>query len=966
MPRSTFSPYSARHIGPDATETEAMLAAIGFDDLDELIAAALPPAIGKENKDEGARLPEPLSEAEAQTKLRAYAARNTVLRPFYGQGFSDTLTPAVIRRGVLEDAGWYTAYTPYQPEISQGRLEALLNFQTMVSELTGLPVANASLLDEATAVAESVGLMARATRKGRRVLLDSRLHPQVLAVAAERARTLELEVEVTDATSPIVGDGYVGAVLAYPGTEGDLVDPRDAIEDMHDRGGLVTVACDLLALQLVESPGSLGADIAVGSAQRFGVPLFFGGPHAAFLAVTEKLKRKIPGRIVGVSQDADGMPAYRLALQTREQHIRREKATSNICTAQALLAVVASMYAVYHGAEGLTAIATRVHRVAATFASTVGSAPDTRVVHPDFFDTVTVEAPGRAEKITDTLADQGFLVRHLNADRVVVSFGESATLAEVEQLARAFGASKIAPQDNDDDPLAPARIPRKLQRTTATLTHPIFSQIHSETQMMRYLRKLSDRDLALDRTMIPLGSCTMKLNPAAALEPISWPEFADVHPYTPARYTAGWRELIADLEEWLTQITGYAAVSVQPNAGSMGELAGLIAIRRYHVSRGDEQRNICLVPASAHGTNAASAALANLKVAVVATSEDGSIDLADLDAKLSKHGEHIAAMMITYPSTHGVFESQVTEVCDKVHAVGGQVYIDGANMNALAGIARFGKIGGDVSHLNLHKTFVVPHGGGGPGVGPIGVAEHLVDFLPTDATTAGIGPADPGTGVPVVGTFFGSAGVMPISWAYLAMSGTAGLRANSAHAILAANYVSAQLHDYFPTLYQGETGLVAHECILDLRELTERTGVTAADVCKRLVDYGFHAPTLAFPVAGTLMVEPTESEDLAELDRFIEAMRSIYGEIQQILNGEVTYDDSVLAHAPFTAKSIGAEEWDHSFSRQQAAWPVESLYRDKYFPPVSRIDEAYGDRHLVCTCPPPEAFDLDYDTTEER
>lgn len=949
--------FNDRHIGPDATETAHMLAAVGMDSLDELIQTVLPPAIGRENPDKVPELIAPLSEDEAQEQLRKFARQNTVLRAFYGQGFSDTSTPAVIRRGVLEDPGWYTAYTPYQPEISQGRLEALLNFQTMVTELTDLDIANASLLDEATAVAEAVGLMARATRKGNRVLLDSRLHPQVLAVAAQRARTLDLEVEVSDAGTPLVRDGFVGAVLAYPGTAGDLLDPRAAIAAMHERGGLVTLACDLLALQLIESPGTLGADIAVGSTQRFGVPLFFGGPHAAFMAVHDKLKRKMPGRLVGVSHDADGNPAYRLALQTREQHIRREKATSNICTAQALLAVMASMYAVYHGPQGLRAIAERVNQTARLFAAAVRTAEGARVVYGEFFDTVVVEVPGRAHGIVDSLAEAGYLVRPLSEDAVAVAFGESATPHDAAVIAEAFGAPAARETTGAHEWAPVPSIPECLERTTPTLEHPIFSSIHSETQMMRYLRRLSDKDLALDRTMIPLGSCTMKLNPAAALEPISWPEFANVHPMSPERFTRGWRGLLEQLADWLATITGYAKVSLQPNAGSMGELAGLIAIRRYHASRGDEQRTICLVPASAHGTNAASAALANLKVAVVATAEDGSIDLADLDRKLAEHGPRMAAMMITYPSTHGVFEENVTEVCDKVHAVGGQVYIDGANMNAVAGIARFGQIGGDVSHLNLHKTFAIPHGGGGPGVGPIGVAEHLVDFLPTDPATAGYLPAAAATGVPVAGTFFGSAGVTPISWAYLAMSGTQGLRRNSAHAILAANYVAHELGDVFPVLYTGPGGMVAHECILDLRELTAATHVTAADVCKRLVDFGFHAPTLAFPVAGTLMVEPTESEDKAELDRFITAMRQIHAEITEIAEGHVDYADSVLAHAPFTAANIGTDRWEHPFTRQEAAWPVASLYQSKYFPPVSRIDEDYGDRHLVCSCPPPEAFE---------
>ncbi|WP_454044805.1 aminomethyl-transferring glycine dehydrogenase [Corynebacterium sp. Marseille-Q2516] len=954
---SDRSSYIARHIGPNPAEQETMLAAVGYDSLESLIDAAMPAAIRDSDVPDLVGLHAPLSEDQAQERLRALAEKNVVTKSFYGQGYYDTLTPPVIRRGLLEDPAWYTAYTPYQPEISQGRLEALLNFQTMVSQLTGLPVANASLLDEASAVAEAVGLMSRAKKKGRRILLDARLHPQVLAVATERARTLELEVEVTALSGALVGEDYVGVVIAYPGTEGDLIDPSDIIADMHTRGGLAAVACDLLALQLLASPGDLGADIAIGSSQRFGVPLFFGGPHAAFMAVTDKIKRQMPGRLVGVSKDAEGYPAYRLALQTREQHIRRERATSNICTAQALLAEVASMYAVYHGPEGLKKIASRVHGLAADFAARVADAPEATVNHEAFFDTVAVNTHGRAAEIVDQAHQAGYLLRHIGQDTVCVSFGESATPADVRALAAIFGAPDTG--DTAADAAAPASaLPAELVRTTPTLTHEIFSTIHSETQMMRYLRGLSDKDLALDRTMIPLGSCTMKLNPTAGMEPISWPEFANIHPFAPESDTAGWRELIGELEDWLAQLTGYAKVSVQPNAGSMGELAGLLAIRRYHVSRGDHGRDICLIPQSAHGTNAASAALANLRVVVVATAQDGSIDLDDLRAKLDEHGNHIAAIMITYPSTHGVFEDTVAQVCHDVHAVGGQVYIDGANMNALAGIARPGEFGGDVSHLNLHKTFTIPHGGGGPGVGPIGVAAHLVDFLPTDANSVDpVAPAATDTGVPVAASRYGSAGVLPISWAYIAMSGTTGLAAATAHAILGANYLAAQLREDFPVLYSGDAGLVAHECILDLRALPDASGVPAAAVCKRLIAYGFHAPPLAFPVAGTLMVEPTESEDLAELDRFIAAMRAIRREIQQVIDGKVDCQDSVLHHAPFTAHSVSATEWPYPFSREEAAWPLAELPRTKYFPPVRRIDEAYGDRHLVCSCPPPEAFE---------
>ncbi|MGV0432338.1 aminomethyl-transferring glycine dehydrogenase [Corynebacterium sp. 20_84] len=944
--------YISRHIGPTDSERSVMLDAVGYGSIDELVAAATPPGIlAKAPLD----LPEALTEQEAQNRLRELAGKNTVLKAFYGQGFSSTITPPVIRRGVVEDAGWYTAYTPYQPEISQGRLEALLNFQTMVQDLTGLPIANASLLDEASAVAEAIGLMSRKVKKGRRVLLDARLHPQVIAVAAERARALDLEVDVTALDSNLVGEDFVGVVLAYPGTEGDIVDPRPVIEAIHSRGGLATVAADPLSLLLLESPGELGADIAVGTTQRFGVPLFYGGPHAAYMAVSDKLKRQMPGRLVGVSVDAEGYPAYRLALQTREQHIRREKATSNICTAQALLAVTASMYAVYHGPEGLREIARDVHEWAGRFAASISNAGLT-VKHDAFFDTVAVTVPGRAQGIVDTLADAGYLVRAVDEDTVAVSFGEDTENADLAALLNGFGII--------DDPAASAEnhLPDALARTTEVLTHEVFNTHHSETMMMRYIRSLGDKDLALDRTMIPLGSCTMKLNPTAGLEAITWPGFANVHPFTPDKYTEGWRELIDELTGWLVEITGYDAVSVQPNSGATGELAGLLAIRRYHVANGDTERDICLIPASAHGTNAASATLANLRVVVVKTAEDGSIDIADLDAKLEQYGEHIAAIMITYPSTHGVYEETVTEVADKVHAVGGQVYIDGANMNALTGLARPGDFGGDVSHLNLHKTFTIPHGGGGPGVGPIGVGAHLTPFLPADPQMSGVDAAKEaaeGAGVPISATTYGSAGVLPISWAYIAMSGADGLASATRNAILNANYLAHELNDSFPVLYTGNAGLVGHECIIDLREITDASGVTAADVAKRLVDYGFHAPTLAFPVAGTLMIEPTESEDIAELQRFVTAMRSIRAEIQDIIDGKVAYEDSVIHHAPYTARSLVTSNWDYAFTREQAAYPVESLLTGgKYFPPVRRIDEAYGDRNLVCACPPPEAFDL--------
>ncbi len=947
--------YISRHIGPDRDEQQQMLNKLGYESLDALVDAAVPPGI---LADAPLDLPAALTEHEAQTRLRELSEKNTVLKAFYGQGFSSTITPPVIRRGVVEDAGWYTAYTPYQPEISQGRLEALLNFQTMVQDLTGLDIANASLLDEASAAAEAVGLMSRAVRKGRRVLLDSRLHPQVINVAAERARVFDLEVEVHNLAEGVVGEDLLGAVIAYPGTEGDIIDPRPIIEAVHERGGLVTVDADILALTLLEAPGKFGADIAIGTTQRLGVPLFYGGPHAAFMAVTDKLRRQLPGRLVGVSKDAEGYPAYRLALQTREQHIRREKATSNICTAQALLAVTASMYAVYHGPRGLTEIAETIHRYATRFAASIEAGGKT-VRHSEFFDTVVVEVEAAAG-VVDTLAQAGYLVRALDG-AVAVSFGEDCDEEDLRALLRGFGVNEVVNASTNQ-----RRIPAAVARSSEFMTHEVFNSMHSETQMMRYIRTLGDKDLALDRTMIPLGSCTMKLNPTAGVETITWPEFANVHPFTPKQYTPGWQELIDELTAWLVEITGYDAVSMQPNSGATGELAGLLAIRQFHIANGDEDRDICIIPASAHGTNAASATLANLRVVVVATAPDGSIDMADLDAKIAQHGKRIAAIMVTYPSTHGVYEDTVREVADKIHAVGGQVYIDGANMNALTGYARPGDFGGDVSHLNLHKTFTIPHGGGGPGVGPIGVGKHLAPFLPTDPNVPATQQAgeNPARGVPVAGTYYGSPGVMQIPWAYIAMSGAQGLKSATGHAVLSANYVAHELRDAFPVLYTGENGLVAHECILDLRKITEASGVTAADVAKRLVDYGFHAPTLAFPVAGTLMVEPTESEDLGELDRFIAAMRSIRAEIQEIIDGTVEYENSVIHNAPYTAHCVARSDWPYQFSREQAAYPVESLIHAKYFPPVRRVDEAYGDRNLMCACPPPEAFDMT--ATEEN
>ena len=949
--------FPARHMGPEADSAATMLSALGYESLAELVDSAVPDDIRQQAPLD---LPPALSEAESLAALRRYAGQNQVKTQMIGQGFYGTHTPNVILRNVLENPAWYTAYTPYQPEISQGRLEALLNFQTMVADLTGLDIANASLLDEASAVAEAILLMRRANKKlaQAKVVVDTDIFPQTRAVITGRAQAVGIELQFADLSADGLPEGEIcGVVLQQPGNSGAVADHSAVIAEAKDRGALVTVAADLLALTLITPPGEQGADIAVGNSQRFGVPLFFGGPHAAFMAVRSGLERQLPGRLVGVSKDAEQRPAYRLALQTREQHIRREKATSNICTAQALLAVAASMYGVYHGPEGLKRIAERVHTQARALAALLGSAGHTLVAE-SFFDTVQVRfADGAAAEAVIAKAEgAGLNLRRVDDTTVGVSTDETTTTREMYLLAYSFGivdkpsgaADLYDGVEFDGD----YGFEAALVRSSEYLTHPIFSSIRSETQMMRYLRRLADRDLALDRTMIPLGSCTMKLNAAAEMEAISWPEFAGIHPYAPQQQTAGWRALIEDLESRLAELTGYAGVSIQPNAGSQGEYSGLLAIREYHLANDDAARDICLIPASAHGTNASSAVLAGLQVAVVATADDGTIDMADLEAKIEQYGDRIAAIMITYPSTHGVYEADVRQVCKTVHDAGGQVYIDGANLNALVGLAQPGEFGGDVSHLNLHKTFCIPHGGGGPGVGPVAVAEHLVPFLPGS-------PTESTSHAPVAATTYGSAGVLPISWAYLAMMGAEGLTSATAHALLSANYIAARLAEHFPILYTGDNGLVAHECILDLRALNKASGITAEDVCKRLIDYGFHAPTLAFPVAGTLMVEPTESEDLAEIERFIEAMVAIRTEIQQVIDGELSAADSPLRHAPHPAAVVAADAWDRAYPREQGAFPVAELRQDKYFPPVSRIDGAHGDRNLVCSCPPPEAFEVE-------
>ena len=943
---SASTTFVDRHIGARRqADIDTMLKTVGYDTVDSLVDTAVPNDI---RQDVALTLENALSEVEVLAELRKLASKNKTAVQMIGQGYYDTVTPPVIRRNILESPAWYTAYTPYQPEISQGRLEALLNFQTMVQDLVGLPIANASLLDEATAVAEAVLMMRRANKNKAahdgKTVLDADCLPQTIAIVKGRAEALGFEVEVADLSLGLPEGAINGVVLQQPGVSGRVFDHSAVIADAKERGALVTVAADLLSLTLITPPGEQGADIAVGSAQRLGVPLFFGGPHAAYMAVQKGLERSMPGRLVGVSKDDAGVPAYRLALQTREQHIRREKATSNICTAQALLAIVASMYAVYHGPEGLKAIAETAHGHARTLAVSLKAA-GVEVLHTSFFDTITVRVPGKAAEVVAAAEAKGINLRGIDADLVGISVDETTTSEIVRSVLDVFDAKVLESAEG-------FALESSVERSSDFMQHPVFNTHRSETQLLRYIRKLSDRDLALDRTMIPLGSCTMKLNATAEMEAISWPEFASIHPFAPDSQTEGWRELITDLESQLTEITGYDQVSIQPNAGSQGELAGLLAIRGYHLSRGDEQRNVCLIPASAHGTNAASAVLAGMKVVVVATAPDGTIDHVDLKAKIEANRDALSAIMITYPSTHGVYDADVREVCDAIHEAGGQVYIDGANLNALVGLAQPGKFGGDVSHLNLHKTFCIPHGGGGPGVGPVAAKAHLAPFMPGDAASW-----TEGNDVPISASRFGSAGVLPISWAYVKLMGGQGLTEATKSALLAANYIASRLNEHFPVLYTGEGGLVAHECILDLRELTARTGVTAEDVAKRLIDFGFHAPTLAFPVAGTLMVEPTESEDLVEIDRFIEAMITIRAEIEQVATGDFTVENSPLRKAPHTAAAVVSSDWDRAYPREQAAFPVHHLKQDKYFPPVGRIDGAAGDRNLVCSCPPIEDFE---------
>jgi glycine dehydrogenase len=937
--------FVGRHVGPDADEQARMLASLGITSLDELIDRAVPETIRTR---EPLRVPAARSEADVVARLRELAQRNEVFTSLIGMGYSDTITPPVIQRNVLENPAWYTAYTPYQPEISQGRLEALLNFQTMVSDLTGMEIANASLLDEATAAAETMAMFRRLNpNAGETFVVDLDCHPQTIDVLRTRAEPIGVEVVVADATMDAGSvDGVFGALLQYPGSSGAVCDLRPAIDEFHAQGALVAVATDLLALVLLTPPGEMGADAVVGSSQRFGVPLGFGGPHAAFFATRDAHKRSMPGRLVGVSVDAAGRPALRLALQTREQHIRREKATSNICTAQVLLAVMAGLYAAYHGPDGLHRIATRVHRLTAILATGL-EAGGVEVTTEHFFDTVTVRVPGRAAVVAARAREHRINLRVVDEDAIGVALDETTTRDVVEQVWGAFGVQASLA---DLDEGTPASIPRELARTSEFLTHPVFRRYHSETEMLRYLRRLADHDLALDRTMIPLGSCTMKLNATSEMVPVTWPEIARLHPFAPLDQARGYLEVFAELEAWLCDITGYDAVSLQPNAGSQGELAGLLAIRKYHESRDQGERDVCLIPASAHGTNAASAAMAGLRVVVVDCDEDGNVDFDDLKAKAHDHADRLSALMVTYPSTHGVFEDRIVDICAVVHEFGGQVYLDGANLNALVEVAKPGEFGADVSHLNLHKTFCIPHGGGGPGAGPIGVRAHLARFLPRHGQVPEAGP-ESGLGV-ISAAPWGSAAILPISWAYIAMMGGPGLRLATEAAILNANYVAHRLSPHFPVLYTGPGGLIAHECVLDLRPLTHATGVTVDDVAKRLIDFGFHAPTMSFPVAGTLMIEPTESEDLAELDRFCDAMISIRDEIRRIEQGEWTVEDSPLRHAPHPAADVALDGWDRAYSRDLAAFPADALGADKYWPPVSRIDNAYGDRNVMCACPP--------------
>jgi glycine dehydrogenase len=951
--------FLERHIGPNPAEIAHMLKVIGQPSLEAMTDAIVPASI---RSTAPLALPAPISEVEAIAKIRAIAQKNQVFRSFIGQGYYGTHTPNVILRNILENPAWYTAYTPYQAEISQGRMEALINFQTMCAELTGMEIANASLLDEATAAAEAMTLAKRSAKaKGNVIVVSGDAHPQTLALLHTRAEPLGLVIRQADSASEwdaaIAGDDYFAALIQYPASSGWLMDWSEEVAKVHAKGALAIFATDLLALTLLKPPGEMGADIVIGNTQRFGVPFGFGGPHAAFMACRDAFKRSMPGRLIGVSIDAQGNPAYRLTLQTREQHIRREKATSNICTAQVLLAVMASMYAVYHGPEGLTRIAERVARLTAILKAGLEQLGFTASHHGTAFDTISLKTGERTRAIAARAVAMGANLRTAWDEYLCISLDETSTRADVELLWRIFGGDAATlPSVDALDASAPSLIPAALRRTSSFMQHPVFNTHHSEHELLRYLRTLADKDLAMDRTMIPLGSCTMKLNATAEMIPVTWPEFANIHPFAPAEQTEGYRELISTLEAMLVECTGYDAVSLQPNSGAQGEYAGLLAIRAYHRSRNEGHRNICLIPESAHGTNPASAQMVGMDVVVVACDKDGNVDVADLRAKAEKHSANLAALMVTYPSTHGVFEEAIVEICEIIHAHGGQVYTDGANMNALVGVAKPGKWGSDVSHLNLHKTFCIPHGGGGPGVGPCAVKSHLAPFLPGAITKDGLRTEGLGNGPMVSAAPFGSASILPISWMYVTMMGAEGLRRATQVALLNANYIAKRLEPHFDTLYTGSNGLVAHECILDLRPIKDATGISAEDVAKRLIDFGFHAPTLSFPVAGTLMVEPTESESLHELDRFIDAMIEIRDEIRAVEDGRLDREDNPLKHAPHTAMLVTASEWTRGYPRELAAFPLPSLKQVKYWPPVARVDNVYGDRNIMCACIPIDAF----------
>ena len=937
--------FADRHIGPTQPDIDLMLTELGYQSLDQLLEAVVPGAIRWQAELD---LPEAISEAQALAELRSLANRNQINKSLIGLGYYNTYTPTVILRNVLENPSWYTAYTPYQPEISQGRLEALINFQTVVQDLTGLPIANASMLDESTAAAEAMTLAMRNAKSDSNLfIIDADTHPQTIEVIRTRANPLGIEIQITDLSKPIT-EKYFGLLISYPASSGNIYDLTSLVTAAHQQGALVAVATDLMALTLLKSPGEFDADIAVGSAQRFGVAMGYGGPHAGFMAVKSGLERSLPGRLVGVSVDVAGKPAYRLALQTREQHIRRERATSNICTAQVLLAVMASMYAVYHGPNGLRDIAQRINQYTSLLATGLTEL-GAQVVHSSFFDTLRIKT-NNADGWVAKLAEKNINVLQLDKNTIGISIDETVELQTIELLLQTYSQSKIDLEqlwlklDN--------RIPTSVARSSEFLTHQVFNKYQNETAMLSYIKSLSDKDYALDRGMIPLGSCTMKLNAATEMQAVTWPQFADLHPFVPIAQADGTYALIRELEKWLVEITGYDAVSLQPNAGSQGEFAGLLAIKKYLESKGEVARDICLIPSSAHGTNAASAVMAGMKVVVISCDEQGNVDLADLSAKIEQYKDSLAALMVTYPSTHGVFESAIAEICGKIHDAGGQVYVDGANLNALVGVAKPGKFGADVSHLNLHKTFCIPHGGGGPGVGPVAVKSHLAAFLPNHPLIEQAGPA---TGVgPISAAPFGSAAILPISWSYIKMMGAQGLLRATSVAILSANYIAKRLNPYFPVLYTGQNNLIAHECIIDLREITKQTGITVDDVAKRLMDYGFHAPTVSFPVAGTMMIEPTESEDLAEMERFITAMIMIKAEIDQVAKGTWSSEDNPLTNAPHTALNI-VGEWNHPYSREVAVFPAGTVTA-KYWVPVQRIDAAYGDRNLVCSCPPPEAF----------